>query len=156
MNLSLQIAKHFRQIHFGGNWTSVNLKDTLTALDWQQATKQVDAFNSIAALVYHTNYYVSEVLKVLKGSQLNAHDKFSFALEPITSEADWTALLNKTWADAEDFANMIEAMPESKFAEDFTDKKYGSYYSNIHGIIEHTHYHLGQIVMIKKIISQNK
>jgi hypothetical protein len=156
MNLSQQIAKHFRQIHFGGNWTSVNLKDTLTVVDWQQAIKKVDTFNTIADLVYHTNYYVSEVMKVLKGGSLNAHDKFSFALEPITSEADWSALLTKTWADAEDFANMIEALPESIFVEDFTDKKYGSYYSNIHGIIEHTHYHLGQIVLIKKIISQNK
>ncbi|HTN08398.1 hypothetical protein [Agriterribacter sp.] len=58
MTLSAQIAKHFRQIHFGGNWTSVNLKETLTDTDWQQATMKVLSFNTIAALVYHMNYYV--------------------------------------------------------------------------------------------------
>jgi hypothetical protein len=45
-------------------------------------------------------------------------------------------------------------LPESKLAETFSDEKYGNYYRNIHGIIEHTHYHLGQIVLIKKILSQ--
>jgi hypothetical protein len=29
-------------------------------------------------------------------------------------------------------------------------EKYGNYYRNIHGIIEHIHYHLGQIVLIEK------
>lgn len=24
-----QLAKHFREVHFGGNWTTVNMKDTL-------------------------------------------------------------------------------------------------------------------------------
>ncbi|HAI83731.1 MAG TPA: DUF1572 domain-containing protein, partial [Chitinophagaceae bacterium] len=28
----------------------------------------------------------------------------------------------------------------------------GTYYRNILGLIEHTHYHLGQIALIKKII----
>ena len=154
MDLPKQIATHFRQIHFGGNWTSVNLKETLAGIDWQQATTKIHSFNTIAALVYHTNYYVSEVLKVLKGAPLNAHDKFSFDCPPINSAEDWNKLLNKTWADAEDFAILIEELPEEKLWEIFTDQKYGNYYRNIHGIIEHTHYHLGQIVLIKKWLSQ--
>lgn len=152
MNLSEQIAKHFRDVHFGGNWTSVNLKDSLADLTWQQATTQVYSLNTIAALVYHINYYVSAVLKVLQGEPLNAHDKYSFDLPPIKSQEDWQKLLDKTWTEAKHFANLIEQLPESKLAEDLSDKKYGNYYRNLHGIIEHTHYHLGQIVLIKKII----
>ena len=63
-------------------------------------------------------------------------------------------MLDKTWRDAENFAGLVEQLPEHKLWEDFTDKKYGNYYSNIHGIIEHNHYHLGQIVLIKKILLQ--
>ena len=36
MNLPFQIAKHFREVYFGGNWTSSNLKDNLADVDWQQ------------------------------------------------------------------------------------------------------------------------
>ena len=38
MNLTAQIAKHIRDVHFGGNWTASNLKDQLAGLSWQQAT----------------------------------------------------------------------------------------------------------------------
>jgi len=156
MNLSAQIAKHFRNVHFGGNWTDSNLKDSLAGLSWQQANAQVHACNSIVTLVFHMNYFVSAVLQVLKGEPLNAHDKYSFDLPPILSEEDWEKLQEKTWADAENFAALVEQLTESKLWKDFSDPKYGTYYANIHGIIEHIHYHLGQIVLIKKILLQSK
>ena len=154
MNLTAQIAKHFREIHFGGNWTSSNLKDNLAGVTWQQATTRVYTFNTIATLVYHINYYVSAVLRVLQGEALDASDKYSFNLPPILSQNDWEKLLNKMWSDAENFAQLVEQLPEHELWEDFTDKKYGNYYRNFHGIIEHSHYHLGQIVLIKKILLQ--
>lgn len=152
MNLTAQIAKHFREVFFGENWTSSNLKNNLADVSWQQATTQVYSFNTIAALVYHINYFVCAVLKVLQGGALDAHDKYSFDLPPVRSTQDWEKLLNKTLADAEICASLIEQLPEQKLWENFTDPKYGNYYRNFHGIIEHSHYHLGQIVLIKKII----
>jgi hypothetical protein len=154
MNLTGQIARQFREVFFGGNWTSVNLKDNLADVTWQQATTQVYSFNTIALLVYHMNYYVSVVLKVLQKETLNASDKYSFNLPPIQSREDWEKLLDKTWREAETFASLVEQLPESKLWENLADEKYGNYYRNIHGIIEHTHYHLGQIVLIKKILLQ--
>ncbi len=154
MNLTGQIANLFRDVHYGGNWTSVSLKENLADVTWQQATTKVYSFNTIASLVYHTNYYVSAVLKALQGEPLNASDKYSFDHPPILSQQDWEKLLNKTWTDAEKFASLIEQLPESKLWETFSDEKYGNYYRNIHGIIEHIHYHLGQIVLIKKTLLQ--
>ncbi|MEO6730638.1 MAG: hypothetical protein ABIN01_05435 [Ferruginibacter sp.] len=86
----------------------------------------------------------------MQGESLTAHDKFSFAHPPIDSQEDWDKLLNKMWADVESFGNLIEQLPEETLWETFIDDKYGNYYRNIHGIIEHTHYHLGQIILIKK------
>jgi hypothetical protein len=78
MNLTAQIAKQFRDVHFGGNWTGSNLKDNLAGISWQHATTKVYSFNTIMDLVYHMNYYVSAVLKVLQGGSLDAHDRNSF------------------------------------------------------------------------------
>ena len=153
MKLTAQIANHIREVHFGDNWTSSNLKEHLADLTWQQATSAVHSCNTIAALVYHMNYYVAAALLVLQGKQLNASDKFNFDLPPIRSREDWEALLNKTWTDAEAFAGLVEQLPEERLWEDFYEKKQGIYYRNIHGIIEHIHYHLGQIVILKKIMS---
>lgn len=154
MNLSAQIAKHFREIHFGGNWTVSSMRDILADVNWQEATTQVASFNTIATLVFHTNYFVEAVLKVLQGGELDANDKFSFDHPPIHSAEDWEQMLNKSWKEAEQAAALIEALPEEKLGSFFVKEKYGNYYRNLHGIIEHTHYHLGQIVVIKKLIRE--
>src|SRR5258706_11206890 len=114
MNLTGQIAKLFRDVHYGGNWTSVNLKENLADITYQQATTKVYSFNTIAALVYHMNYFVIACTKVLQGGPLDAHDKYSFDLPPIRSQEDWESLVSKTFTDAENFARLIEQLPESK------------------------------------------
>ncbi len=152
MELTGQIAKHLREVHFGGNWTVSNLTEKLADVTWQQATTTVGTFHTIAALVYHMNYFVGATLKVLQGGPLDAKDKFSFDLPAITSQQDWERLLEKTWSDAENLALAIEQMPESQLWEDFADEKYGNYYRCLHGPIEHCHYHLGQIAMIKSML----
>lgn len=156
MNLSQQLAKHFRDVHYGGNWTAVTLKEQLSDITWEEATTKVDSLNTILALVYHINYYVSVQLEVLKGKPLNAHDKFSFDHPSVNSAGDWDKLLNKVWTDADDLIGLVEQFPESKLWENFTDSKYGTYYRNLAGMIEHTHYHLGQITIIKKLIREKK
>jgi hypothetical protein len=156
MNLSQELAKHFREVFSGGNWTDVNLKKSLEGVSWQQATTKVYSLNTIAALVYHINYYVAAVLPVLQGGQLDASDKYSFDLPAIQSERDWEALLDKVWSDAENFAAVVEQFPQEKLWDDFSEGKYGNYLRNIQGIIEHTHYHLGQIVLIKKMLQAGK
>jgi hypothetical protein len=153
MNITSQIAKHVRDVYFGGNWTSVNLKKNLEDVTRQQAITQVYSFNTIAALVYHMNYYIRAVSAVLQGLPLNAHDKHSFDIPPINSDEDWEQLLDGVWKDVKTFAGLIEQLPDNKLQEIFVEEKYGTWYRNLHGIIEHTHYHLGQIVFIKKLLA---
>jgi len=156
MTLTGQIATHFRAVHFGGNWTAVHLKEQLADVTWQQATARVHSFNPIGTLVFHLNYYVSAVSRVLRGGPLDAHDKHSFHHPPIRSQEDWEKLLDQTWTDAEAFARLVEQLPEETLWEPFADGKYGNYYRNLHGPVEHAHYHLGQIVLIKKLLPAGK
>jgi len=156
MKFAEQIAKHLEDVHFGGNWTTSNLKDTLADVTWQEATTKVYSVNTIAVLTYHINYFIDAVLKVLQGVPLTAKDALSFDCPPINSQEDWELLVRKVLADGVLFARLIAQLQDDKLPEDFTDKKYGSYYRNLNGIIEHTHYHLGQIAVIKKIIRQMK
>ena len=152
MQVSKNIAKHIREIHFGKNWTASSMKLQLDDITWEEAVQKVKDCNTIATLVYHVNYYITHVLSALRGGPFNAQDKFNFDNHSITNEADWKSLLDRIWHEAEEFANEVEKLPDSVWDKPFLDEKYGSYYRNIHGIIEHLHYHLGQIVFIKKWI----
>ena len=156
MSIAAQLAKHLRDVHFGGNWTSVNLKDTLADVTWQQATTKVQDFNTLATFLFHMNYFIVVATRVLQGGPLEGKDALSFDHPPIHNQGDWQKLLDKTWAEAETFAGLIDQVPDSKLEETFVEAKYGTYYRNLQGIIEHTHYHLGQIVIIKRLILEGK
>jgi len=95
MKLTAAIAKQFRDVHSGGNWTSVNLRDTLTGVSREMAVTKIHFLNSIAVLIYHISYYYSAVIKVLEGGPLDAKDKYSFELPPIESEAAWNNMKEK-------------------------------------------------------------
>jgi uncharacterized damage-inducible protein DinB len=147
------LAKHLKDVHFGGNWTVSNLRGVLSDVNRKQALTKIGSLNTIATLLFHVNYFVVVVINVLEGGPLEGNDKLSFDHPPINSETDWEAMKNKAYADAERFADLIARLPEDKLWEPFagTDK-YGNYYRNIQGIIEHTHYHLGQMAIIKKLV----
>jgi hypothetical protein len=154
MNLTGQLAKNLREVHFGENWTWSNLKEHLSDVSWQEATTQVCDFNTIATLVYHMNYYLNTVSNALQGRSVDAKHKQSFEHPEIRSQEAWEQLLNRTWAEAELFARLIEQMSEDRVWKDISPK-HGNYYRNITGVIEHSHYHLGQIVLLKRILRRH-
>lgn len=156
MNLSKQLAKHFRDVHFGNNWTGVNLKTVLTDVTWQEANTKIQDLNTILSLSFHINYYVSGVLEVFNNRPLEIRDEFSYTHSEINSEQEWISFRDGIFKDAETLATHIETLTNDKLQEDFADEKYGNYFRNINGIIEHTHYHLGQISLIKKMIRSKK
>ena len=153
MKTTKQLAKHIHQVYFGGNWTEVNIKDTVTNIPWEVATKKTDNFNTILALTFHIHYFTKVQLKVLEDGVLEGKDSESYNHPMITSQLQWEALHKIMWQDAERFTTLIAQLPDSILEQPFTNKKYGTYITNLLGLIEHTHYHLGQIVIINKMMS---
>lgn len=153
MSTTLQLAKRFREVILDGKWiANTNFKDQLSDISWEQATKKIADLNTIAMITFHIDYYIAGLINVFEGGNLEIRDKYSFDLPPIESQLQWENLLNKFWTDAEQFADLLEKMPDSKMNEVFVDEKYGTYLRNIDGMIEHAYYHLGQISLIKKLI----
>jgi len=152
MSLSKQIASYVRDIYFGKNWTNSNIKEKLEDVDWMQAITKVNSYNTTAMLVFYTSYYLIGIMNILKGGTLDIRDRFSYELSPIKSAEDWQELKNKSFDEAEEYARLIEEMPDDKFWENFVKEEYGNYYRNIHGSIEHLYYHFGQIILIEKSI----
>ncbi len=153
MKSTQEIANRFREIIFNGTWVAnTNYKHQLTDLDWKTATKQLDSLNTIAVLAQHIHYYMKGINNVLRGGNLDIRDKYSFDFPAINSQNDWENFLLKFWNDSEDFAAMTEKMADEKLDAVFVDAKYGTYRRNIDAMIEHSYYHLGQIVLLKKLL----
>ena len=156
MKRTEQLASRFREVILNGTWiANTNYKDQLEKIDWKMAIEESDSLNTISALSQHIHYYVKGIKNVFNGGNLDIRDKYSFDFPAINSEKEWKALLSGFWNDAEKLAVLIEQLDDEKLDLDFIDKKYGSYQRNIEGMIEHSYYHLGQIVLIKNIIIRN-
>lgn len=156
MDKSESIANRLREVLLDGFWiANTNFKQQITQVDWKQATHKIGNLNTIAALTFHINYYLGGILKVFDGGKLEISDKFSFDLPEITSETDWKNLVDDFVHNSEKFIEHVIHMTEAELESPFAEPKYGSYLRNIEGVIEHSYYHLGQVVLIRKMILEN-
>jgi hypothetical protein len=155
MTRNVAITNRLREVLLDGKWiANTNFKEQIESISWQQAFQKVDNLNTIALLTFHINYYLAGILNVFEGGTLDIRDKYSFNLPEINTEADWMKLVNDFLSNSEKFINHVEKMDENTLDQPFVDEKYGSYLRNIEGVIEHSYYHLGQVSLIKKMISK--
>jgi hypothetical protein len=153
MSIATTLANRFREVIFDGTWVAVtNYKDELQELTWQQATTQINSYNTIALITFHINYYVEGVLHFFHTGELTIRDKFSFNAPEITSEEDWQNLKNALFSNSEALAKEFEQLTDAQLAQPFIKEAYGTYLRNIEGMIEHCYYHLGQISLIRKAV----
>ena len=153
MTRNQELAFRVREVLLDGKWiANTNFKEQIDQRSWQDATHRVAGVHTIAELTFHINYYLSGVLAVLKGGDLTIRDRYSFDASFILSALDWDQLKTSFVSNASSFADAVELLSDEKLDEIFVDEKYGTYLRNIEGIIEHSYYHLGQVVLISKMI----
>lgn len=155
MSFSKELAQQFQEVYLSGDWVATNLRVQLSDLNWEQATTKVADLNTIAALAYHINYYIAGVAKALETGKLEIRDKYSFDCPSIQCQADWVELQDQIWQDGQHFINLIAKLSDAALQGPFVDAKYGTTFRNISAMIEHTNYHLGQIVLLKKLITSD-
>lgn len=154
MSRSVYLANRIREVYLNGKWiANTNYKEQLSGLNADQAAHIAGDLNSIAVLTYHINYYLAGILNAMESGILDIRDQYSFDCPEVTTDVDWNKLLTEFLANAECFADKIERLKEEELDKDFFAEKYGTWLRNIDGLIEHSYYHLGQIVLIRKLIA---
>jgi hypothetical protein len=150
MKITEAIAQHFYEVHYGDSWTDVAMKDVLKDISRQQAIQKIGDTNTIAVLVHHMNFYNTVVYDRCFGEQHEFNHEDSFVIE-INNEEDWLRLQKNYFENVERIHQAILSMDEEKL---FTvrSNNQNTFYKNLHGLIEHIHYHLGQLSLLKKII----
>ena len=155
MSLNEQLAKQIKDLFLTGQWigTNLNLKAQIADVDFNMANAKYESLNTIALLAFHLNYYLEGLINVYKGGSLDIKDKYSFDMAPLSSQQEWDTMRHNIYRNAEYFVKLVEQMPASQLNDPFTDEKYGTYLRNLIGILEHSYYHLGQIVLLTKLLS---
>ncbi|MCB9195907.1 MAG: DUF1572 domain-containing protein [Flavobacteriales bacterium] len=155
MSQSQQLANRLREVILNGTWiANTNFRHQLEGIDWKLATTKYGTMNTISVLAQHIHYYIAGINNVFAKGTLEIRDQYSFDFTPIHSQDEWEVFQDRFYRDTEQLARYIEELTEEQLNESFVNEKYGSYRRNIDGMIEHSYYHLGQIVLIRKMIGE--
>lgn len=156
MNLTQLIAQHILETFEGGNWTDVNISDTSKEVTYKEAVIITAASpNSIASLVHHIMFYNEVVLERLKGINPQIDETNGFNVPAIQSEEEWQNLQASCRKSFRILGGAVNALSEERLSE-LSPNSTSTIYKTLHGVVEHAHYHLGQIIILKKIINKAK
>jgi len=152
MNIKQHIAHHLVEVHRGGNWTDVSIAGTLKDVSWQQAL-MITPFspNSIAMLLHHITYWNRIVALRGQNTEPEINESNGMNAPLLTSAEAWDELKKDNIYSAEELATIVEGYDIGSLYNPILPG-YSSAYKNFQGQVEHVHYHLGQIVMIKKYV----
>lgn len=152
MNIQTQIAQHLLQVTEGDNWTDVNIADTIKDISVEEATHRTEASpNTIASLIHHLSYWNRIIIQRINGIKPNIPESNGFDMPALKTDQDWGNLKKDHFASVHELADAILKVDEARLEQPILPD-YSSVYKNLQGTVEHIHYHLGQIVILKKLV----
>lgn len=153
MSQKTELSNRLKEIILNGTWiANTNYKHQLDTTSWEKAVEKLPNFNSIAMLTFHIQYYISGILHYFETGNLEIKDQYSFDLPNISTKEDWKNLKNQLYQNTEKLATIIENLTKKELQNIFVKPEYGTVQRNIDAMIEHSYYHLGQIVILKKML----
>ena len=152
MKETQRIINQFEYLYNGEPWIGVNIVDTLANITSEQAANKIGVDrNSIWEITNHIISWRLNVLQRVKGKTMVSPGNNYF--EPVThqSAAAWKNTLKQLKISQQEWIDFLKTFSENDF-EKIYPKNAMTYYENIHGIIQHDAYHLGQITLLSKLI----
>lgn len=149
-----RIIQLFEKGYNGTPWIDVNLVDVLEEITPEQAIRKLyPNANSIWEITNHIISWRENVLQRVQGVEMNTPSHNYFV--PLQKGAlNWQQTLKKLEASQNEWISFLKRLKETEL--ELIYKPNGmTYYEHIHGILQHDVYHLGQIVMLTKLIEMD-
>ena len=152
MNESHRIQTLFTDLYHGDPWLDVTLQKTLDGITAERAYKRpIPTGNTIWEILNHMIAWRKTVLKRVQGEIVDSPaDNYIQKITDSSNKA-WQQTLQDLETTQKEWIYMLSTFPEADFEKEYPSNKH-SYYKHIHGIIQHDAYHLGQIVLLAKMV----
>ncbi len=155
MNIAELIARHLLDVYAGQNWTEVNLQSTLEDLNYHEASRITPASaNTIAGLVHHLAFWNGVMYQRIQGTMVEITETNGFDNRALADDEAWQNLKQVCFASAKELAGAISKLTAAEIQEPIL-AGYPTAYKSLQGCVEHVHYHLGQIVILKQLVRAN-
>jgi uncharacterized damage-inducible protein DinB len=145
-----RIAKMMDDIYDGSPWIDVTLVGTLQKVTAEQAARRIAPhWNTIWEIVNHMISWRLNVLQRVQGEVIKTPASNYFEPVTDTSPEAWRATLGRLEESQKQWKKLLKKFKKSDLEKEYPNNGQ-TYYEHIHAIIQHDHYHLGQLVLLAK------
>ncbi|MCF6132172.1 DinB family protein [Flavobacterium wongokense] len=147
-----RISSLFEKLYHGDPWIDINIVSTLSSLTAGEASKRVlPNCNTIWEITNHLISWRQNVLQRVHGNTLKTPSHNYFVEVKDTTEEAWTEVLKKLEETQSHWLHFLKNVKIEDFEKQYPVNNM-TYYEHIQGIIQHDAYHLGQIVLLSKLL----
>ncbi len=149
-----RINIQLKQAHQGGAWHGPSLRELLADVTAAQAAQQpLPDAHSIWELVNHIRAWESIVNRRAQGETVSTvPDELNFPPVTDSSESAWQAALQQLDETNRALRATIQQLDDAKLNEMAPGKTHPLYFE-LHGALQHTLYHAGQLALLKKVVA---
>jgi uncharacterized damage-inducible protein DinB len=144
------IASMLSKVYEKNAWHGPSVKEVLAPIGAEHALKRLPNTHSIIELVNHmTAWRIFTARKLAGDTKFKVTEDLNFP-----NSTDWPAALSELENSQNELIAAIASFPPERLDETVPHATHHyTYYTLLHGIIQHDLYHLGQIMLIHKAVT---
>ena len=151
-----RIADQLKRAVTGGAWHGPAVEEILAGITAEQAaSRPFNEAHSIWELALHITAWLQGCRQRLEGDRAQLTDEEDWPKVSDTSERAWKETIVRMTQAYEGLSSAISRLDDSKLDQPIIEGM-SSVYVTLHGVIQHTLYHAGQIAILKKAISERQ
>jgi uncharacterized damage-inducible protein DinB len=150
MSETKRIGDQLRRAYEGQAWHGPSLKELLSDVTAERAAAHAIAgAHSIWEIVLHISAWEEGVRRRLEGVRAELSTEEDWPPVSDTSEAAWRKTLETLEANHLRLREALKGMDDARLQEPIVEGM-SSVYGTLHGVIQHSLYHAGQIALLKR------
>jgi hypothetical protein len=149
MSESDRIADQLQRSQRGPAWHGPPLGELLAGVDFTLAQwRALGGTHNIWEIVLHVTAWQSAALNAVKGGRMPELAGFEDWPSVGSAAREWDQAVERVDRIHRELVAGIEKFPDDRLGETVPGRDY-SFYFLLHGIVQHTLYHAGQIALLK-------
>ncbi len=151
MSATQRILHHYDGVLNGEPWHGDAVWSILDGISAREAAvRPAPAGHTIWEIVMHMTFWETVATARLAGLRAGLVEDLNFPPMPAATEENWRKTLDQFRTANHNFREALAKL-DAKHLDEFTAAGKRTFYGEAHGILEHHVYHLGQIVLLKKM-----
>jgi uncharacterized damage-inducible protein DinB len=154
MSETARMAEQLRRAFAGDAWHGDALFEVLEGVTAAQAAaRPIPRAHTIWELVLHIAAWDGAVVGRLGGAAVNLSDAENFPPVTDSSEEAWRLTLERVRRVHNELVLTVASFPDLRLDEIIPGNQspHCSFYSMLHGVVQHELYHAGQIALLKRM-----